>query len=223
MVDLLLRVNLLELLRVTSPPRLRWQPKLWPDEPSVQQMLLFLRHQARLLQRWWKQRHPNRSRFRVLLCATMSTIWLGPDYSAAVVANLMAHTLNETDLMSAAGFLTLPFQLRPDPLVWRVLHAENVAALARGRKPFSYVDLTAKELLPLWLAPDTIGGKTPAGADWGAVLDPNAPASNPGTAWPSPTRCHSIKEVLSYPLSVASSFQQILCCSDLPQADQLGR
>ena len=105
---------------------------------------------------------------------------VGPDYSAAVVANLMAHTtdLNETDLMSAAGFLTLPFQLRPDPLVWRVLHAENVAALARGRKPFSYVDLTAKELLPLWLAPDTIGGKTPAGADWGAVLDPNAPASN---------------------------------------------
>ena len=92
----------------------------------------------------------------------------------------MAHTtdLNETDLMSAVGFLTLPFQLRPDPLVWRILHAENVAALARGRKPFSYVDLTAKELLPLWLAPDTIGGKTPAGADWGAVLDPNTPASN---------------------------------------------
>ena len=28
------------------------------------------------------------------------------------------------------------------------------------------------------LAPDAIGGKTPAGADWGAVLDPNAPASN---------------------------------------------
>ena len=75
---------------------------------------------------------------------------VGLNYSAAVVANLMAHTtdLNETDLMSAAGFLTLPFQLRPDPLVWRVLHAENVAALARGRKPFSYVDLTAKELLP---------------------------------------------------------------------------
>ena len=47
-----------------------------------------------------------------------------PDYSAAVVANLMAHAedLNETDLMSAAGFLTLPFQLRPDQLVWRVLH-----------------------------------------------------------------------------------------------------
>ena len=51
----------------------------------------------------------------------------------------MAHAddLNETDLMSAVGFLTLPFQLRPDPLVWRVLHTENVAALARGRKPFS--------------------------------------------------------------------------------------
>ena len=93
---------------------------------------------------------------------------VGPYHSAAVVADLMAHTtdLNETDLMSAAGFLTLPIQLRPDPLVWRVLRAENVAALARGRKPFSYVDLTAKELLPLWLAPDTIGGKTPAGADW---------------------------------------------------------
>ena len=36
---------------------------------------------------------------------------VGPDYSAAVVSNLMAHTtdLNETDLMSAAGFHTLPF------------------------------------------------------------------------------------------------------------------
>ena len=103
---------------------------------------------------------------------------VGPDYSAAVVANLMAHAehLEETDLMSAAGFLTLPFQLRPDPLVWRVLHTENVAAFARGRKLFSYVDLTAKGLLPLWLAPDAVGGKTPAGADWGAVLDPNAPS-----------------------------------------------
>ena len=45
---------------------------------------------------------------------------VGPDYSAAVVANLMAHAadLNEADLMSAAGFLSLPFQLRPDPLIW---------------------------------------------------------------------------------------------------------
>ena len=142
--------QLVGVVEVTLPPPSPWQPKRWTDEPSVLPMLLYPRRQARppaaTIETVSSQPQPTPS---ISLSNDVNDL-VGPDYSAAVVANFMAHAadLNEADLMSAAGFLTLSFQLRPDPLVWRVLHSENVAALARGRKPLSYVDLMAKELLP---------------------------------------------------------------------------
>eukprot|EP00971_Amphidinium_carterae_P033632 662130-Amphidinium_carterae.1 len=35
-----------------------------------------------------------------------------------------------------------------------------MAAKVAGRTAFSFVDLTSKEVLPLWVPPDAVGGKT---------------------------------------------------------------
>lgn len=65
----------------------------------------------------------------------------------------------------------LPFHLRVDTPVWQLLNAENLAAQLAGRTAFSYVDLTSKAMLPMWMPGDAIGGKTITGkCDW----DPSA-------------------------------------------------
>ena len=39
------------------------------------------------------------------------------------------------------------------------MNQESVEAKAAGRKAFLFVDLTAKEVLPVWLTPESVGGK----------------------------------------------------------------
>lgn len=61
--------------------------------------------------------------------------------------------------LQAKDLGALPFTSVVDQGIWDRMAAENEAAKLAGRPAFTYVDLTAKELSPLWLTPESIGGK----------------------------------------------------------------
>ena len=99
---------------------------------------------------------------------------VGVDISAAAVAKILAEPQLQVDVptaLKAAQLDGLAFHLQPEHCVWRLLESENKAATKDVRTAFSYVDLTSKPFLPLWLPQDTIGGKHMMGSDW-AFLDP---------------------------------------------------
>lgn len=101
---------------------------------------------------------------------------VGGETSAAAVAAALSSASVEVDVhaqLVKAGCPSLPYQLQPDLPVWQAVAAESEAAKKANRVAFAYIDLTAKEVLPLWMAPDTVGGKIvlPGEAD-GAVRGP---------------------------------------------------
>ena len=61
--------------------------------------------------------------------------------------------------LAAKSMTAIPFTLQPDQPVWQVLEAENTAAKSPPRKAFAHVDLTVRSLLPLWVLPESVGGK----------------------------------------------------------------
>ena len=94
---------------------------------------------------------------------------VGPDYSAATLAKLLSAGNEEIDVAKCLGEVSmskLPYHLQCDKSNWKILDAENKAAQKAERTAFAYVDLTAKEVLPIWLPADAIGGKPMFGTDW---------------------------------------------------------
>ena len=86
--------------------------------------------------------------------------------SAAKLATVLNPTVPGVDYKAkliAAGMPNLPFVAVADQTIWDKLFADSEAAKLAGRAAFTYFDLTVKELSPLWLTPDAIGGKV--GAD----------------------------------------------------------
>ena len=66
--------------------------------------------------------------------------------------------------MDAAGLQKLPYELQAEQALWEKLASENEAARLRTNKQgFCFVDLTSKEILPLWMAPEEVGGKLSLG------------------------------------------------------------
>ncbi|CAK0804488.1 unnamed protein product [Prorocentrum cordatum] len=70
-----------------------------------------------------------------------------------------APTVDVRDLLTKAKLEKLPFHMQPEQAVFESLNKDTMAARAQERKPFAYVDLTSKEVLPLWLPIESIGGK----------------------------------------------------------------
>ena len=106
---------------------------------------------------------------------------VGPDASSMTIAKLLALKSQSVDIpakLKGASLDKLPYHLQAGTIVWRILEADNASAIAASRKTaFAYVDLTAKELLPLWLPYDAVGGKNALGSEWQQYIDPQA-ASN---------------------------------------------
>ena len=100
---------------------------------------------------------------------------LGKDASALAVAQAMAHgdkSVPVTQILKDEGLDALSFHLRVDDAVWQLLNSENEAATVASRKSFSYVDLTCKSMLPLWMPVASVGGKQLEGtSEW---LDPSS-------------------------------------------------
>ena len=94
---------------------------------------------------------------------------VGSDLSAATLAKLISAGTGEVDIakkLQDAHMSKLPYHMQCERLVWKILDAENKAAESANRQAYAYVDLTAKEVLPLWLPQDAIGGQSVFGSDW---------------------------------------------------------
>ena len=84
--------------------------------------------------------------------------------SALAVARSLTNGVRSIDVLSklsSSSLAGLPFHLQVDAAVWHLLDSETTAAAACNppRKPFAYIDLTSKDVLPMWIAPDAVGGR----------------------------------------------------------------
>ena len=68
--------------------------------------------------------------------------------------------------LTDSGLEKLPYHLQCERLVWKIMEAENKAASAADRSAFAYINITAKEVLPLWLPQDAIGGRSMFGSEF---------------------------------------------------------
>jgi hypothetical protein len=97
---------------------------------------------------------------------------VGEDRTARTLNNLRefdSEAIDVANRLQAAGLSKLPYHLCAEALVWSILESEKKSAVKEGRVAFAYVDLTAKEITPLWLPQDAIGGKSSFGSE-GSVL-----------------------------------------------------
>ena len=108
-----------------------------------------------------------------LLSSDMAEV-MGADASAMAIAQALQHGGKQVDTVSklkAAGAGGLGFHLQVDTPVWQLLNSESEAAKIEGRTAFSYVDLTSKAMLPVWMPADAVGGKFSGSLDWQSSAD----------------------------------------------------
>ncbi len=104
---------------------------------------------------------------------------VGNEASASILARLLSTGHDNFDVIAALAAVcmpTVPYTLSCVGLLRQVLLSDVEVAAAQGRTPFTYIDLTSRETIPLWLPQDAIGGKSVLGSDW--AVDPSA-SSNP--------------------------------------------
>ena len=88
---------------------------------------------------------------------------MGSEASAAAVAAAIAVKGDLPDiqgLLKTASCEGLPYELQAENQLWAALAADTAAAQKTNRTAFTYVDLTAKQVLPVWLPADAVGGKS---------------------------------------------------------------
>ena len=86
-----------------------------------------------------------------------------PSLSSAMgLASALAppKTCDTQALLTAANMGDLPFVNQCDQAIWDRLHAETQEAKTLGRTAYLYIDLTSAGVLPIWLYPEAIGGKS---------------------------------------------------------------
>ena len=108
---------------------------------------------------------------------------LGPEASAGEVASALTAgsiVVDLNDMLEKAAIKDLPYHLRPQPALFQLLAAANKSAqeAVPVRKAYTYVDLTHKDVLPLWMGSEAVGAHTPRPGefDW----DPNADTASLG-------------------------------------------
>ena len=81
--------------------------------------------------------------------------------SALNLANTLAppKRVDTVAELKKAGVENLPFALMLDQTLVDRMASETDAARATGRPAFLYVELASKEVLPLWIAPESVGGR----------------------------------------------------------------
>jgi hypothetical protein len=102
---------------------------------------------------------------------------LGPGASAAAVAAALAEaSVNPREILDRGGFKDVPYHMVPDITLFQALEAERKHAIRDRRQPFTYIDFTCKEVLPMWLSQDMVGGRLALAGDQ-EVVDPTALSS----------------------------------------------
>ena len=133
--------------------------------------------------------HPPHS--RATWCPKSRAPWLlghcsasfGPEASAGAVASALTAgsiVVDLNDMLEKAAVKDLPYHLRPQPALFQLLSAANKSAqeAVPVRKAYTYVDLTHKDVLPLWMGSEAVGGHTPRPGEFD--LDPNADTASLG-------------------------------------------
>ena len=108
---------------------------------------------------------------------------LGPEASAATVASALTAgsiVVDLNDMLEKAAVKDLPYHLRPQPALFQLLAAANKSAqeAVPVRKANTYVDLTHKDVLPMWMGSEAVGGHTPRPGEFD--FDPNADTASLG-------------------------------------------
>ena len=81
--------------------------------------------------------------------------------SALAMAQILAppKVVDTVALLRGAHLDDLPFALQIDQPMIERMSAETDSAKRSGRKPFLFVELASKEILPLWVTPESVGGR----------------------------------------------------------------
>ena len=108
---------------------------------------------------------------------------LAPEASAGAVASALtagSTVVDINDMLDKAAVKDLPYHLRRQPAHFQLLAAANKSAqeAAPARKAYTNVDLTHKDVLPLWMGSEAAGSHTPRPGefDW----HPNADTPSMG-------------------------------------------
>eukprot|EP00438_Fugacium_kawagutii_P030829 Skav224363 [mRNA] locus=scaffold5095:66265:73933:+ [translate_table: standard] len=97
---------------------------------------------------------------RMAQAATKSALAATPVSAKALASALAPPKMPDvSDLLQKAGLSKLGFHVQADQSLYNTLQLASEEAKAQSRVAFSYVDLTTKEVLPLWLPADSVGGK----------------------------------------------------------------
>lgn len=99
---------------------------------------------------------------RASIGASMSSATSAPSASSALaMAGLLApvKTVDTVALLASANLSDLPFCLRIEQSLVDKMSAESEQAKRTGRSPFLFVDLAGREVLPLWITPEQVGGR----------------------------------------------------------------
>ena len=91
---------------------------------------------------------------------------LGPEAFAGVAAWAITAGLETVDVeskMKTVALHSLPVYLRVQLALYQLMEADNnaVKECSPQRTAFTFVDLTHKDLLPLWMSSEAVGGRTP--------------------------------------------------------------
>ena len=84
---------------------------------------------------------------------------LGSALNVAALLSPPPKTVDVNTLLKNCKLDALPFNLQVDQTVADKMAAETDAAKKAQRKPFLFIDLTLAGTLPLWLAPEAVGGR----------------------------------------------------------------
>jgi len=85
---------------------------------------------------------------------------MGPVCDSAILAQALTEPQPDVGtLLTASAQASLAPHMLVEQAVWLVMRTEVCAARRAERTPFLYVDLTAQEVLPMWLPPEAVGAK----------------------------------------------------------------
>ena len=103
-----------------------------------------------------------------------------PGASAHGLARLLApgKTADVASLLKKAGMEGLSFGLQAEQVLWNSMQQHTEECKVATRTPFLFIDLTSKEMLPMWLTPDVIGGKFQLHDDGDWPLRAHAPIAS---------------------------------------------
>ena len=144
---------------------------------------------------------------------------VGGDSSALALAQGILggpKTLDISQRIENSTLKGLPFHMQAEAKIWQQLEADSAAAAAcvPPRVAFTYIDLTSKEVLPLWLSPDTIGGKVSMSGESEWCIDANASLKTLGQLGAALSSATQTPKFFPVVVPVVCDISQVRCSGD---------